>query len=71
VTLWQFCRHETPIRKPARAAAVDALVSSDSHLLVLRGVVPALTPAESLTMITKPVSRANGRARIRSLAAHR
>jgi putative PIN family toxin of toxin-antitoxin system len=35
----------------ARAAAVDVLVSGDSHLLDLRGVVPVMTPAEFLATL--------------------
>jgi putative PIN family toxin of toxin-antitoxin system len=35
----------------ARAAAVDALVSGDSHLLDLRGVLPVMTPAEFLATL--------------------
>jgi putative PIN family toxin of toxin-antitoxin system len=35
----------------ARAAAADALVSGDSHLLDLRGVVPVMTPAEFLARL--------------------
>jgi putative PIN family toxin of toxin-antitoxin system len=35
----------------ARAAAVDVLVSGDSHLLVLRDVVPVMTPAEFLATL--------------------
>jgi putative PIN family toxin of toxin-antitoxin system len=35
----------------ARAAAADVLVSGDSHLLVLRDVVPVMTPAEFLASL--------------------
>jgi putative PIN family toxin of toxin-antitoxin system len=35
----------------ARAAAADVLVSGDSHLLVLRDVVPVVTPAEFLASL--------------------
>ena len=35
----------------ARAAAADVLVSGDSHLLVLRDVVPVMTPAEFLARL--------------------
>jgi putative PIN family toxin of toxin-antitoxin system len=35
----------------AGAAAVDVLVSGDSHLLDLRGVVPVMTPAEFLVAL--------------------
>jgi len=35
----------------ARAAAVDALVSGDSHLLDLRGALPVTTPAEFLATL--------------------
>lgn len=35
----------------ARAAAVDVLVSGDSHLLDLRGIVPVMTPAEFLATL--------------------
>jgi putative PIN family toxin of toxin-antitoxin system len=35
----------------ARVAAADVLVSGDSHLLVLRDVVPVMTPAEFLVTL--------------------
>ncbi len=35
----------------ASAAAADALVSGDSHLLVLRDIVPVMTPAEFLASL--------------------
>ena len=35
----------------ARAAVADVLVSGDSHLLVLRDVVPVMTPAEFLASL--------------------
>jgi putative PIN family toxin of toxin-antitoxin system len=35
----------------ARAASADVLVSGDSHLLVLRDVVPVMTPAEFLATL--------------------
>ena len=35
----------------ARAVAADVLVSGDSHLLALRGVVPVMTPAEFLATL--------------------
>jgi len=35
----------------ARAAAADVLVSGDSHLLVLREVVPVMTPAQFLASL--------------------
>jgi putative PIN family toxin of toxin-antitoxin system len=35
----------------ARAAATDVLVSGDSHLLVLRDIVPVMTPAEFLASL--------------------
>jgi putative PIN family toxin of toxin-antitoxin system len=35
----------------ARAAAADVLVSGDSHLLVLRDVVPVMSPAEFLASL--------------------
>ena len=38
----------------ARAAAADVLVSGDSHLLVLRDVVPVMTPAEFLAGLANP-----------------
>jgi putative PIN family toxin of toxin-antitoxin system len=37
----------------ARAVAVDVLVSGDSHLLVLRDVVPVMTPAQFLATMAK------------------
>ena len=37
----------------ARAAAADVLVSGDSHLLVLRDVVPVVTPAEFLATLAQ------------------
>jgi putative PIN family toxin of toxin-antitoxin system len=38
----------------ARAAAADVLVSGDSHMLVLRDVVPVMTPAEFLALLAEP-----------------
>lgn len=35
----------------ARAAAVDALVSGDSHLLELSGLAPVMTPAQFLATL--------------------
>jgi putative PIN family toxin of toxin-antitoxin system len=35
----------------ARAAAADVLVSGDSHLLILRDVVPVMSPAEFLASL--------------------
>lgn len=37
----------------ARAAAVDALVSGDSHLLALHGVLPVMTPATFLATLAE------------------
>ena len=37
----------------ARAAAADVLASGDSHLLVLREVVPVMTPAEFLARLAE------------------
>ena len=37
----------------ARTAAVDVLVSGDSHLLDLRGIVPVMTPAEFLATLAE------------------
>ncbi len=37
----------------ARAAAADVLVSGDSHLLVLREVLPVMTPAEFLATLAE------------------
>jgi putative PIN family toxin of toxin-antitoxin system len=36
----------------AREARADALVTGDAHLLKLRGIIPAMTPAEFLEMLT-------------------
>jgi len=35
----------------ARDARADALVTGDAHLLELRAIIPAMTPAEFLTML--------------------
>ena len=35
----------------ARVAQVDALVTGDAHLLELRAIIPAMTPAEFLEML--------------------
>jgi putative PIN family toxin of toxin-antitoxin system len=35
----------------ARDAGVDALVTGDAHLLDLRAIIPAMTPAEFLEML--------------------
>lgn len=37
----------------ARSAAADVLVSGDSHLLDLRGIVPVMTPAEFLATLAE------------------
>ncbi len=37
----------------ARAAAADVLVSGDSHLLVLRDVMPVMTPSEFLATLVE------------------
>ena len=37
----------------AREAGADALVTGDAHLLDLRAIIPALTPAEFLEVLAK------------------
>jgi uncharacterized protein len=43
----------------ARAAGADVLVSGDSHLLILRDVVPVMTPAEFLASLISRWSVSN------------
>jgi putative PIN family toxin of toxin-antitoxin system len=51
VTILSVDQDDQFLLELASAAAVDALVSGDSHLLDLRGVVPVMTPAEFLSML--------------------